>query len=75
MKKTFSILAIALLASCTTEKIEEQKDCDCNRVVQVMAVNIQNAPKQGKYYTVNDCTNLQKLQSYSGNVPKIGDCR
>jgi hypothetical protein len=73
MKKIFSILAIALLASCTKE--EEPKDCNCDRVVSVMAVNIQNAPKQGKFYTVNDCTNLQRLNSYYGTVPKEGTCK
>lgn len=75
MKKVFSILAIALLASCTVEKIEEPKDCNCNRVVQYAPLNVLNGGVQGFVWTVNDCTNLSLRSNYSGTVPKIGECR
>jgi hypothetical protein len=75
MKKILSILAIALLASCTAEKIEEPKDCNCNRVADYAPIIVLNGGIQGFVWTVNDCTGLSKQGKYSGSVPKIGECR
>jgi hypothetical protein len=75
MKKTFSILAIALFASCTVEPVEVKKDCNCNRVVQTAPIIILNGGIKGFVWTVNDCTGLSDRRNYYGSVPKIGDCR
>ncbi|MBC7524800.1 MAG: hypothetical protein H7239_10210 [Flavobacterium sp.] len=74
MKKLLSILAIALLAGCTPEKVEQPKDCACDKVTSVNPLNIINAPKQGFVYTTNECSGIQKRKSYIVDVPKVGDC-
>jgi hypothetical protein len=75
MKKIFSILAIALFASCTVEPAAEKKDCNCNRVVDYAPIIVLNGGIQGFVWTVNDCTGLSDRRNYYNYIPKIGECR
>ncbi len=50
MKKIFSILGIAILASCTPE--EQKENCNCETVVKVQKLNLYS-----NFITYrNDCT-------------------
>lgn len=83
MKKVLGILAISLLISCSKDEIKEEvvKDCYCDRVVEVITMNIVNGngtvgvTKLYKYTTINDCTGIQRESSFSSQSVLIGQCK
>jgi hypothetical protein len=82
MKKSIMLMAMPLLFACTSEDVkEESKDCNCNRVVEVLTLNVVAAyPKVGvtkmyRYTTINDCTGIQRESSW-GYIPVVkGECK
>ena len=79
MKKIFLISALFVtLLSCTKE---EEKDCNCNRVVQVTTINVVagnggvGVTKLYKYTTINDCTGIQRESSFSPQSVSVGECK
>jgi hypothetical protein len=83
MKKILGILAISLLISCSKDEIKKEvvKDCNCNRVVEVLTMNIVNGngtvgvTKLYRYTTINDCTGLQRDSSWSTQSVSKGQCK
>lgn len=79
MKKLFSILALATVLSCTPEPADVKKDCNCNRVVDVISYSVVGTNSGKTYYykytTINDCSGLQRSSGFGFDNPKIGDCR
>ena len=81
MKKLFSILILATVLSCTPEATPEAitKDCSCNKVVDVITMNIvgttSGVTKYYQYTTVNECSGLQYKSGWGLAVVKVGDCR
>ena len=77
MKKIFLILAISLFVSCSND---EQKDCDCDKVVETNYAYF-GMPGgggwwAGNFVTINECSGIQKtwaVQTYGR--PKLGDCK
>ena len=84
MKKIFLISTLFVtLLSCTKDEIKEEvvKDCYCDRVVEVLTMNIVNGngtvgvTKLYKYTTINDCTGIQRESSFSSQSASIGQCK
>ena len=83
MKKLLLItLAIGMLACSTSEeKNTNEPDCNCDRVVQANYFNVVGTPVSYHcvYYTINDCTQVQKQKSYTttdeATLPQVGQCR
>lgn len=78
MKKVLLSLAlIAVLYSCSPE----EKDCDCNKVVEVLTMNIVGAgsnisvTKYYNYTTINECTGIQRSSGWSTDFASIGQCK
>jgi hypothetical protein len=84
MKKLVLVL-LATMMSCTPEEQTQPKtpalDCNCNRVVEVLTINIVAAyPNTGvtkmyRYTTINDCTKLQRDSSWSTQSVSVGECK
>ena len=84
MKKSILLLATISLIGCSSESEEVQKevkDCNCNRVAEVLTMNIVAAyPNTGvttmyRYTTINDCTKLQRDSSWSTQRVSVGECK
>lgn len=84
MKKLLLIATLITLSSCSNED-EQQRDCNCDRVVEANTFNIVGTPQNPamNYYTVyttiNDCTGVQRQKDFTTTnnslSPKVGDCR
>lgn len=82
MKKIIIGAFILSVFGCSPEEIQKEvKDCNCNRVAEVLTMNIVAAyPKTGvttmyRYTTINDCTKLQRDSSWSTQKVSIGECK
>ena len=93
MKKLIKLFTAALilstLYSCSADELvieeEEQLDCECDRVVELNRFNIVGTPENPAtviltiYYTINDCTQVQKQKEHSttnpNTSPQLGECR
>jgi len=82
MKKVLLLALFFTFASCTNDEEKEiLKDCNCNRVVEVVTMNIVSGNAQVgvtklyKYTTINDCTGIQKESSFSTKSVTKGECK
>ena len=84
MKKLALISVLfATMLSCSKDEIKEEvvKDCYCDRVVEVLTMNIVNGSgsvgvtKMYKYTTINDCTGIQRESSFSTQSVSVGQCK
>jgi hypothetical protein len=85
MKKIIIGAFILSIFGCSPEEIQKEikeiKDCNCNRITEVLTLNIVEAyPKTGvtimyRYTTINDCTKLQKNSGWSTQKVLIGQCK
>jgi hypothetical protein len=84
MKKIIMLMAMPLLFACTSEDVQEEvkaKDCNCNRVVEVLSMNIVSAgsnvgvTKMYRYTTINDCTGVQRDSSWGYDAVTKGQCK
>lgn len=85
MKKVILLIAILLAYGCdkdnASQSVEPQIDCNCDRVVEVNYFTMPTNPVQYYcvYFTINDCTELQKQKSITVTnqafLPKVGECR
>ena len=81
--KKLALILFATMLSCTKDEIKEDvvKDCYCNRVVEVLTMNIVNGSgsvgvtKLYKYTTINDCTGIQRESSFSTQSVSVGQCK
>lgn len=79
MKKLVLILGItSTLFSCTKDE-EPVKNCECNRVVEVLTMSVVGTTSGKttyyKYTTINDCTGIQRSSGWSSQSVSKGDCR
>lgn len=74
MRKLTLLFASLLIVSCSAD--EAPADCNCDRITgPITAFNVVGVGYVGRYTTINDCTGIQKSWSYSGAIPKEGECR
>jgi len=68
----------ATILSCTKDDVE-RKDCNCNRVVDVITLKVvgttQGSTTYYKYTTINDCTGLQRTSGWGIESVREGDCK
>ena len=90
MKKVVLVSALAIgLFSCQKEEVTPHpvapvKNCNCDRIVKIVAHTIISSTPQGKptnhatIYTVNDCTNFNDWDEWKSTeykyFKKVGDC-
>ncbi len=81
MKKLALIILVLTFFSCTTEEVKKQSDCNCNRVVEVLTLNVVagggniGTTTMYRYTTINDCTGIQRDSGWSTNSVSKGDCK
>jgi hypothetical protein len=84
MKKLALISVLfATMLSCTKDEIKEEvvKDCNCNRVVEVLTMNVVagnggvGVTKMYKYTTINDCSGIQRESGWSTQSVSVGQCK
>ena len=88
MKKIILTVFALTLFSCNSDDLAldpNQPDCDCDRVVELNRFNIVGTPENPAtviltiYYTINDCTQVQKRKEHSttnpNTSPQLGQCR
>lgn len=70
------ILCCIVIISCS--KKDDPKDCNCNRVTDVVSFNLALPPPNDIVYyysTVNDCSGVKKIGIPSNTKPIDGECR
>jgi hypothetical protein len=78
MKKVLLLALFFTFVSCTND---EEKDCNCNRVVEVITMNIVagngqvGVTKFYKYTTINDCTGIQRESGFTTEIVTKGQCK
>lgn len=83
MKKILGILVVGLLISCSQDEQTQTPslDCNCNRVVEVLTMNIVagnggvGVTKMYKYTTINDCSGIQRESGWSTQSASVGQCK
>jgi len=82
MKKVLLLALFFTFASCTNDEEKEiVKDCNCNRVVEVVTMNIVagngqvGVTKFYKYTTINDCTGIQRESGFTTESVTKGQCK
>lgn len=74
MKKIYLCFIIFSVISCSSD--EQEKDCDCDRVVEPIShFQLPDGSTFGGYSTINDCSGVQHNYSYNGTPPHGGDCK
>ena len=81
--KKLALILFATMLSCSKDEIKEEvvKDCSCNRVVEVLTMNVVagnggvGVTKMYRYTTINDCTGLQRDSSWSTQSVSVGQCK
>ena len=73
------LLAGIFLIGCSSDTVEDEikKDCGCDRVVSVSSFNMPDRTTTGTYVTINDCTEVQRNGTWTGehNKPAKGSCK
>ena len=83
MKKVLGILVLGLLISCSQDEQPQipALDCNCNRVVEVITMNVVagnggvGVTKMYKYTTINDCSAIQRESGWSAQSVSLGQCK
>ena len=83
MKKVLGILVLGLLMSCSQDEQPQTPalDCNCNRVVEVITMNVVagnggvGVTKMYKYTTINDCSGIQRESGWSTQSVSVGQCK
>jgi hypothetical protein len=83
MKKILGILVVGLLISCSQDEQTQNPllDCNCNRVVEVLTMNVVagnggvGVTKMYKYTTINDCSGIQRESGWSTQSVSVGQCK
>ena len=83
--KKLALLLLAAMMSCTPDEQTQSKtptlDCNCNRVVEVLTMNIVagngnvGVTKMYRYTTINDCTKIQRTSGWSTQSVSVNECR
>ena len=80
LKKLISVIALVSL-SCSTDSVEDNKDCNCDRAVRVIVTTVPSP--NGFIYTsqittINDCSgiqlNKQRQTTDERFIAKVGQC-
>ena len=85
MKKIIIGAFILSIFGCSPEEIQKEvkevKNCNCNKVVEVLTMNIVAAtPNIGvttmyRYTTINECTKIQRNSSWGTQQVLLGECK
>ena len=88
MRKILLITLAICTASCSNDDdqpVNQQINCDCDRVVQVSTFNVVGTPENPAtnyysiYTTINDCTQIQREKTFTTTNPQLsptlGQCR
>jgi hypothetical protein len=81
--KKLALVLLATMMSCTPDEQPQPTslDCNCNRVVEVLTMNIVagngnvGVTKMYRYTTINDCTKIQRDSSWSTQSVSVGQCK
>lgn len=75
MKKLIVLSSILFAIGCSKPDEVKPKDCNCNKVINVMSFNLPDGTKFGKYTTKNECTDFQQTFDWRGTAPKLNECK
>lgn len=81
--KKLALILLATMMSCTPDEQKQTTsiDCNCNRVVEVLTMNIVagngnvGVTKMYKYTTINDCTKIQRESGWGTQSVSVGQCK
>ena len=81
--KKLALVLLATMMSCTPDEQPQTTslDCNCNRVVEVLTMNIVagnggvGVTKMYRYTTINDCTKIQRESGWSTQSVSVGECK
>jgi len=81
--KKLALVLLATMMSCTPEEQPKTPalDCNCNRVVEVLTMNIVagnggvGVTKMYRYTTINDCTKIQRESGWGTQSVSVGECK
>ena len=83
--KKLALVLLATMMSCTPDEQTQPKtpalDCNCNRVVEVLTMNIVagngnvGVTKMYRYTTINDCTKIQRNSGWGTQSVSVGECK
>jgi hypothetical protein len=81
--KKLALILFATMLSCSQEEQPQNPllDCNCNRVVEVLTMNVVagnggvGVTKMYKYTTINDCSGIQRESGWSTQNVSVGQCK
>lgn len=81
--KQLALVIFVTMISCSQDEQPQTPllDCNCNRVVEVLTMNVVagnggvGVTKMYKYTTINDCSGIQRESGWSTQSVSVGQCK
>ena len=81
--KQLALVIFVTMMSCSQDEQPQTPalDCNCNRVVEVITMNVVagnggvGVTKMYKYTTINDCSAIQRESGWSTQSVSVGQCK